>query len=53
MGLATAGDEPEALWDALPHDRQQLSHSLFRLRRVDEVEVADAPAVALTVSLKG
>src|SRR6516165_2338120 len=31
--------EPEALWDALLHDRQQLSHSLFRVRRVDEVEV--------------
>src|SRR5271155_4563118 len=34
------GIEPEALWYTLPHDRQQLSHSLFRVRRVDEVEVA-------------
>jgi hypothetical protein len=32
--------EPEALRDALPHDRQQLSHRPFRVRRIDEVEVA-------------
>ena len=31
--------EPKALWDALLHDRQQLSHSLFRVRRADKVEV--------------
>jgi hypothetical protein len=31
--------EPEALRDALLHDRQQLSYPLFRVRRVDEVEV--------------
>jgi hypothetical protein len=32
--------EPEPLWDALLDDHQQLSHPLFRVRRVDEVEVA-------------
>src|SRR6516164_8306267 len=31
--------EPEALWDALLYDRQQLSHSLSRACRGDEVEV--------------
>jgi hypothetical protein len=34
------GIEPEALGDALSHNRQQLSHPFFRVRRIDEVEVA-------------
>ena len=34
------GIEPEALRDALSHDRQQLSYTLFRVGRIDEVEVA-------------
>jgi hypothetical protein len=32
--------EPEALGDALSHDRQHLSHAFFRVHRIDEVEVA-------------
>src|SRR5271165_86889 len=32
--------KPEAFRDALPHDCQQLSNPLFRVRRVNEVEVA-------------
>jgi hypothetical protein len=33
------GIEPEALRDSLLHDRRQLSHALFRVRRVNEVAV--------------
>src|ERR1700730_12470593 len=33
------GIEPEALRDAFPHDRQQLSHPLVRVGRIDEEEV--------------
>ena len=32
--------EPEALGDAFPHDCQQLPNPLFRVRRIDEIEVA-------------
>ena len=38
--MSRIGIEPEALRDALLHDRQQLSHPLFWVRRIDEVEVA-------------
>src|SRR5262249_28663823 len=34
------GIEPETLRNALLHDRQQLPYSLFRVRSVDEIEVA-------------
>jgi hypothetical protein len=33
------GSEPEALRDALPHDRQQLSDAFFRVGRIDKEEV--------------
>ena len=32
--------ERETFRDAFPHDRQQLSHPLFRIRCVDEIEIA-------------
>ena len=32
--------KPEAFRDPVLHDRQQLSNTLFRVRRVDEIEIA-------------
>ena len=34
------GVKPEALGDAFPHNRQDLTHPLFRVRRIDEIEVS-------------
>ena len=38
--MSRIGSKPKTLRDALLHDRQQFSHSLFRVRRIDKVEVA-------------
>src|SRR5712692_3442393 len=39
--------EPETFGDPVPHDRQQLPHPLFCLRRIDEIEVADIGGVEI------
>ena len=38
--MSRIGIEPEALRDALAHDGEHLPHPVFRIRGIDEVEVA-------------